>query len=199
MIDEHVETDPHQDQTGRSAQHPLLARERTRFRLRITLPITLVTAAVAAVVILLAVGGTSNGPSLDQAAKPTLASATVPAPAESPNAKTLEISNAGIWFPYWGSSVKWQAIGARTDQIGGRSIVTVFYEDPKGTRVGYSIVDGPPLTVRGGVSYLKYGVTYTFKRLGSAQLVTFLRARHTCVIACHGARPLTLIRLATAT
>ena len=65
-------------------------------------------------------------------------------------------------------------------------------------RVGYTIVTGPPVTVRGGVTVTSHGIPYTLKRVGPARLITWLRNGHTCVIAGQGVTYRTLLRLATA-
>ena len=110
---------------------------------------------------------------------------------------TLDVSAGGIPFPYWEHTVGWNAIGARSDSIGGRHAVTVFYE-AGGRRVGYTIVTGPPVQVKGGVTVTAHGTPYTFMRTGSARLITWVRNGHTCVIAGHGVTYKTLLGLATA-
>jgi hypothetical protein len=155
-----------------------------------------VAAAAIAAAVVIAVGGGSSSPTLGQAAHAALAASTMPAPNES-GAMTLDVSAGGIPFPYWEHTVGWNAIGARSDSIGGRHAVTVFYE-AGGRRVGYTIVTGPPVQVKGGVTVTAHGTPYTFMRTGSARLITWVRNGHTCVIAGHGVTYKTLLGLATA-
>ncbi len=154
-------------------------------------------AAVAAAVVI-AIGGGSSDPTLGQAAHAALAASTMPAPTEA-GAMTLDVSSAGIPFPYWGETVGWEANGARSDSLAGRRALTVYYRDMDGARrVGYTIVTGPPVPVRGGLTVTSHGIPYTLKRVGPARLITWLRNGHTCVIAGQGVTYRTLLRLATA-
>ncbi len=157
-----------------------------------------VAAAAVIAALVIAIGGGSSSPTLGQAAQAALAPRTMPAPTEA-GAMTLDVSTAGIQFPYWEHTVGWAAAGARADSLGGRRAFTVFYKDMDGARrVGYTIVTGPPVTVKGGVTVTAHGIPYTFKRVGSARLITWLRNGHTCVIAGRGVTNQTLLRLATA-
>jgi anti-sigma factor RsiW len=170
-------------------------RRRLRFGLGYALPAT-VAVAVALAIVLMTSGG-SSGPSLQQTVRLTLASATYPAPSER-NASTLDATAAGIPFPYWQQTVGWRAVGARVDRVGGREIQTVFYGSRHGRRVGYAIVGGPAVPVGHGRTVTVGGVPYHFLNQGSATLVTWLRAGHTCVIAGRGVSEAMLLRLATA-
>jgi hypothetical protein len=174
------------------------ARPRRRWlRIRLVLP-TAATVAVAAVIaIVLLAGGGASAPSLQQTVHLTLAAAVSPAPAEH-GTQALDISASGIRFPYWQRTVGWRALGARTDRLGGRTVVTVFYRSRTGSRVGYAIVGGAPLPIGAGRVVTRGGVPYRLVREGATDLVTWRRAGHTCVIAGHGVGPETLLRLATA-
>ena len=149
-----------------------------------------------AVLIVLAGRAGTPAPTLAQTVRLTLAAAVSPAPAE--HAQTLDISSAGIPFPYWQHSVGWRALGARTDQLAGRRIVTVFYGGRYRSRVGYAIVAGDPLAIGGGQVVTRGGVRYRLARIGGATLVTWLRHGHTCVIAGRDVSSSTLLALATA-
>jgi len=141
----------------------------------------------------------AGGPSLRQTARLALASATMPAPSEaSTKTPSLDVSAAGIPFPYWERSVGWRASGARVEKLSGRRIITVFYNGPKGDRVGYAIVPGAPVPVRGGFRVTRDGVAFRLLSDGSVRLVTWLRSGHTCVIAGRAVSDRTLLRLATA-
>jgi hypothetical protein len=79
-----------------------------------------------------------------------------------------------------------------------RHIVTVYYRAGDGSRVGYSIVPGKPLTNPGGAHVVRHGVSYTFGRAGQGRYVTWDRDGHTCVIAGVGMSNRALLRLASA-
>lgn len=166
-------------------------------RPRIALPATALVAAVAVVAVILG-GSGQAGPTLPQTVHLTLAAAVGPAPPEQGAARTLDISSAGLPFPYWQRVVGWRATGTRTDTVAGQRIVTVFYGGRWGSRVGYAIVGGRPITVPAGQVVRRGGVVYRLMRSEGAELVTWLRSGHTCVIAGRGVAPATLLRLATA-
>jgi len=171
-------------------------RPRRRWpRLRLALPVAATVAAAAVLVVLLA-GGTSTAPSLRQTVHLTLAAAVSPPPAEH-GTRALDISSAGVAFPYWQRTVGWRALGSRTDRVAGRTVVTVFYRGRDGRRVGYAIVGGAPIAVPGGRVVSRGGVSYGLLREGATELVTWRRAGHTCLIAGHGVGADTLLGLAT--
>jgi hypothetical protein len=166
-------------------------RHRRRTWRVLALPAATAVAVVVAAVVILA-GGSSTTPGLPQAAHLALSSATLPAPAvDSANPSLLHMSSDGITFANWPG---YKPVGARTDVVNGRRIVTVFYRAPDGTQVGYAIASPPPLDSddhRGG-----YAVSYTLGRQGSARLVTWVQDGHTCVIAGRSVTYQTLLRLA---
>jgi hypothetical protein len=176
-----------------------LALPRPRMRLRLALPsVSALAAAVAVAIVLIAGGGGTSAPTLAQTTHLTLASAMFPAPRESSSrADTLDDSAAGIAFPYWGRRFAWNAVGARTDKVSGREILTVFYASQSGSRVGYAIVDGAALPVHGGTTVWRHGVPFTLINVGGARLVTWLRSGHTCVIAGRSVSDRTLLALAS--
>jgi len=172
---------------------------RLRRRLSVGVRAAAAVAAVAAVVIVLLAPGGATGPTLPQTVALTLASATYPAPPEAPGTSgTLADTAAGIAFPYWQRSVGWRALGARADRFAGRRVVTVYYGGRSGGRVGYAIVGGAPLAVRGGLSQTRHGIAFRLLHEGSVRLVTWLRSGHTCVIAGRAVSDQTLLTLATA-
>jgi anti-sigma factor RsiW len=158
---------------------------------------TALAVAVAALIVLLGSGG-SSAPTVPQTAHLALAAATAPAPAEDPaHSGQLRLRVGGIAFPYYGHSAGWEATGVRTDAIGGRRIVTVFYME-QGHRVGYAIVSGAPLAVGGGKVIMEGGVSYRVQHTGSALLITWRQGGHTCVIAGQRVNSATLLALASA-
>ena len=109
------------------------ARELPRFGL--ALGGALAAVAALAIVLVLAIGGSSS-PSLDlrQATALTLSPATMAAPRSGPTARQLTADVDGISFPYWEDRFGWRATGARSDQIGGHSVETVLYANAAGQR-----------------------------------------------------------------
>jgi hypothetical protein len=157
---------------------------------------TALAVVVAALVVLL--GGGGAPPTVPQTAHLALAAATMPAPAEDPaHRDLLSLRVGGIAFPYYGHTAGWRATGARTDILGGRRVITVFYS-ARGHRVGYAIVGGAPLAVGGGAHVNRGGVSYWLQRARGAQLITWRQAGHTCVIAGRNVSRTTLISLASA-
>jgi hypothetical protein len=171
---------------------------RPRWRRSLFVPAaTALAVAVAALIVLLGSGG-SSAPTVPQTAHLALAAATSPAPPEDPaDNDLLSLRVGGIAFPYYGHSAGWEATGARTDTIGGRRIVTVFYME-QGHRVGYAIVSGAPLAIGGGKVVMEGGVSYRVQHTGRALLVTWRQAGHTCVIAGQRVNSATLLALASA-
>lgn len=158
---------------------------------------TALAVAVAALVVLLG-GSGSSAPTVPQTARLALAAATSPAPAEdTAHRNQLLLHVGGIAFPYYGRTAGWEATGARTDTLGGRHVVTVFY-NARGHRVGYAIVDGAPLAVHGGKRVTEDGVSYWLQRAHGAGLITWRQAGHTCVIAGRRVGLSTLLKLAAA-
>jgi hypothetical protein len=161
-----------------------------RWRLVAVPAATALAVIIAALVI--ALGGSTASPGLPQATRLALSAATLPAPAVDPaRPGWLRINSSGIQFANWPG---WRAVGARVDTVAGRRVVTVFYQAPDGTRVGYTIAAPPPL--QAGDQQDHYQVSYTLGRLGSARLVTWIEDGHTCVIAGHSVSYQTLLHLA---
>jgi hypothetical protein len=164
---------------------------------KLVLPAVAALAAVVAAVIVIASSGGSAAPTFSHATQAALAPATLPAPSRA-GARTLDVSLAGIPFPYWEDTIGWRARGRRDDTLGGRRVVTVFYTGWPGRRVGYAIVGGPALTVPGGRSVTSHGIQFTLLRDRSARVVTWVRQGHTCIIAGRGMSYAQLLVLATA-
>jgi hypothetical protein len=173
-------------------------RAPARWRPSLVLPAATALALVAALLVVV-ISGSSSAPTVPQTVRVTLAAATLPAPAADPaDQYVLQLGVDGIRFPNWRDTLGWRAAGARTDTLDGRHIVTVFYTERRGRRVGYAIVAGKPLSAGGGTSVRDAGVTYTFQRHGATRLVTWVRSGHTCVIAGQDLSDPTLLALANA-
>jgi hypothetical protein len=172
------------------------ARSGWRWRRSLFMPAATALAIVIAALVV-ALGGSSHAPTVPQTARLALAASTMPAPTEdAAHPGLLRLRVDGLAFPYYGRSAGWEATGARTDSLGGRKVLTVFYTVRGGDRVGYSIVSGSPLAVSGGTVIKPDGVPYTVQRVGAARFVTWQRNGHTCVIAGRSVSASTLLALA---
>ena len=90
----------------------------------------------------------------------------------------------GLAFPDWEAKFRWRATGARVDELEGRRATTVFYENPRGARIGYTIVGGPPIAVPDGARpAVREGVRLRTVQRGARITVTWLRDGHTCVLS----------------
>jgi hypothetical protein len=175
-------------------------RRRATWRPRASVGLVALAAVLVAVVSIALHGQTA--PTVGSTARLALAPATEGAPAVSPtDHDALVVRPVGasqIPFPSYVSLAAWRATGVRHDTLSGRHVTTVFYS-VGGTRVGYSIVSGAALsmphgsTVRGPT-----GVRYVFVSSGGAQIVTWRRDGHTCVIAGRSIARSTLLALAAA-
>jgi hypothetical protein len=130
-------------------------------------------AATLAAFVVLLVG---RGPAVDEVLAVALRPATAPAALDRPF--------EGIRFP---SYEKWRATGSRTDEIGGRSVRTVYYAKD-GRVIAYAIVEGPALS--------KEAALRSVRGDGGIVAVTWTRDGRTCVIAAVDGDPRSLSRLA---
>jgi hypothetical protein len=190
------------------AEEPGSARSTSAPRRWRTVPLRLqagaavALAAVAVVAVVLALTGGSSGPTaaptLLQASSSALGPSTQPAPAKSRrNPNLLAASAAGIAFPYWGDRFGWQAAGARTDTVAGRTVTTVFYTHRGAGRVWYSIVSGAALPVPAGSATIeRRGVSFHVVRSANPTVVTWREAGHTCILTARAVDAGTLVRLA---
>jgi hypothetical protein len=179
---------------GRTRRRPLSSRWRN------TLFVPAATAlAIVIVALVVLLGSGSTAPTVGQTAKLALSSATAPAPPrDAGHSDLLAAGVDGVPFPSYVSNPGWRATGSRRQVVHERTIVTVYYRLPDGTRVGYAIVPGHTLTVPGGATIVVHGVRYTYGRVGSGRYITWTRSGHTCVIAGTGVSHRTLLRLASA-
>ncbi len=158
-------------------------------------------AALLIAVVSVALHG-QTAPTVGSAARLALAPATGPKPALSAtDHEVLAVRPVGarsIPFPSYVSQTAWRATGVRRDTLSGRHVTTVFYS-VGGTRIGYSIVSGAPLSAPSGSTVRgPTGVRYVFVSSGGAQIITWRRDGHTCVIAGRSVARSTLLALAAA-
>jgi hypothetical protein len=158
-------------------------------------------AAVAGALVAGLTGGGAPTLSMRQASALTLRPATAAAPPEShSNDDQLAAAVDGVAFPYWKDRYGWRSVGARTDRVAGRTVMTVFYADQGGQRVGYAIVSGAPAPrMTGGVVAWRGGVPYRLLNENGAPAVAWLRDGHLCVVSGRGVDSRTLLRLASST
>lgn len=156
-------------------------------------------AALALFLVLSLTGTGGSGLSLRQASALTLDRATLPAPSESSTRRAqLNASVDGISFPYWTKRFGWRASGARVDRVAGRAVRTVFYLDSKGQRIGYAIVAGIPApTISTGGARWHDGRPYKITSEHGAEVVTWLRDGHLCVVSGRNVSASTLLSLAS--
>jgi hypothetical protein len=158
-------------------------------------------AGLTAALVLLAalVGGGGGGAfTVREVAAATLRPATTGAPApDENNPSELTAAVDGVAFPNWADRFGWRASGERTDRLAGRTIITVFYVDRHGRRLGYAIVGGtrpPPLD--GTVAWHGRTSFHLFVYAG-AGAVAWLRTGHLCVVTGRRLDSATLLRLAS--
>jgi hypothetical protein len=157
-----------------------------------------VAAALAAVLVTVALSGGSSGLSQQTAMAIALRQPTQSAPAESRAHDTqLAAAVEGTPFPYW-ARLGWHPVGARTDQVAGRTVTTVFYGDGRGHRIGYSIAAGSAPALSGQVVERREGGTpYRIVVHNGVPAVVWLRSGHLCVVSGRGVSSATLVRLAS--
>jgi hypothetical protein len=160
---------------------------------------TALSAVVAVALVAGLSGGGSSAPSLDEASSLALRPATAPAPEESHSHRAqLMAAVDGISFPYWEERFGWRSTGARSDRLDGRAVTTVFYQDSRERRIGYAIVAGTPAPpLPGGAVAWRGGVPYRMLTENGAQVVSWLRHGHMCVVSGREVDRATLLKLAS--
>lgn len=156
-------------------------------------------AALAAIAVTIALsGGASSGFSVQRAAALTLSPATTTAPTEDDAHRAqLTASVDGVPFPYWEERFGWRGSGARSDRLAGRSVMTVFYSNAEGRRIGYAIASGRAPITHGGTVIERWGVSYRVLNQDGATVVSWQRAGHLCVVSGRGVSARTLLSLAS--
>ena len=100
------------------------------------------------------------------------------------NSRLLEASFGGITLPDYNATSGVPATGQRTDELGGRRLLTVYYRLPNGSPMSYSIVSGKPLPLPAGTRLVTYrGVQIRGYTDGGLAIVTLVRNERTCVLA----------------
>ena len=140
-------------------------------------------AAAVALVIVMA-SGSPGPPSVADAAGVALGTPTRPAPeTDAGDPRFIRASVAGVRFPNYAYDASWRTVGGRIDTLGRRRTQTVTYARGS-VRVGYVIVDGRPLQAPPGARRADAaGTPVWVVRLDGGLVVSWERARHTCVLA----------------
>jgi hypothetical protein len=154
-------------------------------------------AAVALALALILPGGTPGSPSVSDAAALAVKGANQPAPVPRPDEPSGTIGDGiqDVYFPDWNGHFHAVAVGQRTDGLGGRPAITVYYHY-KGKMVAYTIVGVPALSQPNATVTQKHGVELRTLKLHGRTVVTWRRDGHTCVISGPGLSASDLQRLA---
>jgi anti-sigma factor RsiW len=158
-------------------------------------------AALAAVVLALVLAlpsGTPGAPSVSEAAGLAARGPAHAAPVPDPSmpAARLHQSVGDVYFPNWTSKFGWQAVGARTDKLGGRTAETVYYRR-QGETIAYTIVHSPPLAEPSSAQASNWdGTQLRMLAINGRTVVTWRRAGDTCVLSGTGVKADELQKLA---
>jgi hypothetical protein len=155
-------------------------------------------AAVCAAIVVAVIGvGGSSGPSIPNAAVLAFARSTGPAPSVK-SATLLDASYGGVTFPNY-AKFSVPPTGTRTDRIGGRPALTVYYRLPDGTPLSYTVFSGKAVPLPSGVRNVVFrGVPLReFSTSSGLSVVTLVRYGRTCVLAARTA-PDNVLALAAA-
>jgi hypothetical protein len=150
--------------------------------------------ATALALVLTLPGDVGAGPTVAQAAQLAHRPPQFPAPGVTDGRLALAVD--GVAFPNWSYRFRWNAVGRRTDVVAGRRIVTVFYAR-RHWRLGYAIVAGGRLAppVAAGRAQVSRTLLRHFYAAG-ANVVTWVRGGHTCVLTGRGVSTGLMLRLA---
>lgn len=151
----------------------------------------------AAIVIAVAGVGGGGGPSIPKAASLAFAPSTGPAP-NVKSATYLDAYYEGVTFPNYAKFAV-PPTGTRTDHIGGRPALTVFYRLPDGTPLSYTVFSGEPVPRPSSAKSVVFdGVPlHVFTTSSGLSVVTLVRHGRTCVLAAR-TKPSVVLGLAAA-
>jgi hypothetical protein len=152
------------------------------------------TAVAALAAIALTVDGGAPGASPSFAGLSAIARL---APSEAPPVSlggtppVLDARVGALEFPDWRRQFGWRALGRRDDNVAGRPLTTVFYRNPDGARLSYSVLAGEPLGADPAASRVRRnGNAYDVAGNGAGNtLVTWTQQGHTCVIVAPAGVP----------
>lgn len=175
-------------------------RPAVRWRLTYGRALSAAVAAAAALIVFVLPAGTPGAPSLSQAAAVAARGPVLPAPADDPHHPATQLAQGvdGVYFPNWSRSLHWRAVGQRSDRLGNRRAVTVYYQW-QGRRIAYTIISAPALSGPRGVLMTGGGIAVRALSMAGRNLVTWRRSGDTCVLSGRGVSPRALERLAAGT
>jgi hypothetical protein len=163
------------------------------------LPVVAATGAAVVIALVLALTAVTGGgePSVDTVADLSDVTPTESTPAPDPSQPTLlRREFEGVAFPNW-SKRGWKPVGARTDEIDGRSTESVYYQH-EGHRISYTVIGGEPVDPPSDAVAVRVGgVDLNHVTRGHREIVTFLRNGRTCVVAGHFRDSRTALELAS--
>ena len=153
----------------------------------------LATAALAAVAIVIAFSG---GPATTEVLAAAVRAPVAAAQLDPGQPRLLRDQIDDVRFPNYEGKFGWEAVGTRTDEIGGRQTKTVFYRK-EGRRIAYTIVEGEQLAWPPGADKTEVEGTKlrTFTD-GDRTVVTWRRKGRTCVLSATNVPVDELIELA---
>ncbi len=160
-----------------------------------------VAVALAAIVLALVLAlpsGAPGGPSVSDAAALAARGPTQTAPVpdpDNPRARLYQGVGDNYLFPNWTARFGWNASGARTDTLNGRTAVTVYYER-EGMTIAYTIVHSPPLGEPSGKQTWQNGTEFRTLTVNGRKVVTWRRDGDTCVLSATGVTAADLQKLA---
>jgi hypothetical protein len=159
-----------------------LVRRTVVKRMKLTGAMAAVAATLGIVVGLASLGGDDAPSPLSAAALATRGpDPAAGKPAVNPDdPRQLAAAVDGVTFPVF----PWKVTGQRTDSLAGRDTQTVYYEDPHGVRLGYTIVAGDALPWPEGARRVVHDGVEVWVSHGGGRIMAFWRERgHTCVIS----------------
>jgi hypothetical protein len=148
-----------------------------------------VAAAVLAAVVI-EVGGTP-APGVLATVQVAGKGPALPAPKHDPtNPALLKAKIDGLPFPDWYDTFQWRASGVRTDKIADRDAKTVYYDNPLGARLAYTVLGGAAIEPPDGARTIQIrGNDFHVMRRGNQRIVVWERNGHTCVMSAPAAVP----------
>ena len=168
-----------------------------RWRVGVAAGLAAAATATALALVLTLPGNVPGGPTVVQAAQLASRPPQSPAPFQDPaNQSLLQASVDGVAFPNWEYSLRWLAVGQRSDRLHGRRVSTVYYARGP-LRVAYSIIAGdfvgPPVAT---TPEIRGETVFRYFRADGRTIVTWRRSDHTCVLTARGVPVETMIGLA---
>jgi hypothetical protein len=156
-------------------------RRRRRFGFPAWFPVAAIgTITAVAIAALVLIGGApSTADVLAAATRPPAAAVSL----DPRQPALLRDRVEAVRFPNFEAKFGWEATGVRTDEIGGRTVRTVFYRK-EGRRIAYSIISGEALDFPGDAAKRPTdGVDIRTFESGNRAVVTWRREGQTCVLS----------------